>query len=318
MATWMRITTKKDGWPAKTRILILLREDSYNGTPLSGDVTIVIRRDNNPSTTTKLGLSDTDLVVHVSNGRWESPEWDYAYWAGKGFNTLVALYQGQEWFWSSIALSKKESKPEPTSINKIHYTCVVDRADASNMDYALTWTILDQKGKPIAGQVTVIFDGATETRDSEPGRPGVCFDKVVVSGYETEMFYTVLPPTGEPQMIKLVGPKKTAPKNVADNLVSSHSGFPNSDGFFQVSIATRKGNDPVQGKFLIQASSDTTAAELDGTVIGVGRQFSLETDVDGNHIVLLNPKDRRTDFVFTNLANGKKYIEQFVKPPVKV
>ena len=145
MATWMRITTKKDSWPKKTRIVVLLREDAYEGRRLSGDVTIVIRKNNDPSTTTKLGLSDTDLVAHVTNGRWESPEWDYSYWAGKGFNTLVAMYQGHEWFWSSEAVASAA----PAASSRVVLETRISPAPANAMMRAVSCTASAWRRSPI-------------------------------------------------------------------------------------------------------------------------------------------------------------------------
>lgn len=220
MTLWMRIFVV--GWPSKTRIRIFLREGSKDGKGLTGDVVIVARKGDNVATTQQLGLpAGTSLIANVVNGRWESPEWDYNYWADQGFNRLVAQHNSQESYWSSE-------------------------------------------------------------------KPAV------------------------PVVAKPIAPPAPVPDNLWD-----YTGFPNSDGSFQVTFTTRNGNSPVQGKFLIQAISETMVTELDGTAIGVGRRFSLETDADGSRILLLNPKDRRTEFAFTNQANTKKYTVEFVKPPAK-
>ncbi len=211
MAVWGKITVT--GWPHRVRIGVKLREGSESGTPLAGDVVIRIRKQGEPGSTRKLGLHDDDLVANVVDGEWQSgEEWDYSFWSRQGFNTLVANFQGQRAYWNSdhkeIGRKKDSSVPMPTSISKIQFTGAVDNHNPEIIGYAITWTILDQDRKPIAGKVTVVFDGTTETRDSEPTRPGVCFDKVIVSGYGKEMFYSVLPPVGEPQIIKLSGPTK--------------------------------------------------------------------------------------------------------------
>ena len=209
------LSVQRGSWPNRVRMSVYMNEGTRTGQVLSGDVKIVARKGSNPRVNQALGMNGTDLIVHVQNGRWYNPQpWDYRYWANKGFDSLAAIYTDpdgkyHEWVWNSDPAKNREAtQPVPTSISKIHHTCVVDDRNPKLMRYALTWTILDQFGKPIDGSVTSVFDGATNDVHSKLDRKGVCFDTAQVEGYGKEMFYTILPPTGEPQILKLVGPTK--------------------------------------------------------------------------------------------------------------
>jgi hypothetical protein len=213
-----KIIVRKGTWPRRTKILVFLNQDSVNGPKLSGDVKIVARKNNDRTSSQKLGMGGQDLIVKVINGRWENPQgWDYKYWADKGFDALAAQYkdpdgQDHEWFWSANPVQNtQQTRRVPTSISKIHYTSLVDETNPELMRYAASWTILDQCGEPIAGAVTSIFDGATNDVESKPDRPGVCHDVALVEGYDREMRYAILPPTGEPQVLIFRGPAKPEP-----------------------------------------------------------------------------------------------------------
>lgn len=229
MEVFMRIIAK--GWPAKTQISVILKEGSNTGVGLTGDVQIFARRGDNPRTDQALGLNNQPLVVRVNNGRWTSPEWDYDYWAKKGLDRLVARFtdpQGRqhEFFWSA----KKDDRPAvPTSISKVKSTSVVDDAEPSHMVYTLVWTILDQFGKPVAGTVTLIHSGVDVGVQSQRNRLGVCIHTITVEGYDKELLVGLVPPTGEPEMLKLHGPKKPpAPPSPAklSDLVARHRKHP--------------------------------------------------------------------------------------------
>lgn len=101
--------------------------------------------------------------------------------------------------------------PVATSVSEIRFTKAVDHTNATTMRYVLTWTILDQSGRPIAGTVTRLFDGDQHPVGSEENRLGVCVDAVAVVGFGREIFYTVIPTTGEPRIITLKGPEMPAP-----------------------------------------------------------------------------------------------------------
>lgn len=209
-----RITVRDGSWPSRCKIHVLLREESYNGKAISADVRIVARKNNNPATEQKLGLNNTDLTVRVENGRWASPEWDYKYWADQGFNTLVFIYNDQEWFWSSVPLPKKEKKVTPTSISPIQYVTKQDPGDPEVLHYQLFWSIFDQTGAPIDGKVSVLFAGENTEIQSDQNLKGRCFDAVSIIGFGATEDYLVFPPAGDPKILKLTGPKKPAQPSV--------------------------------------------------------------------------------------------------------
>jgi len=214
-----RITVR--GWPEKTRITVLLRESEDRASKkISGEVVISACRINRntgkpiPTSYRKLGeTSNQDLRIQVKNGFWQSPDWDYRYWADQGINGLVMELEGEQWYTSVYQLVRPEEHRKkvlvPTRISEPQIQTSVDDINPAIMKYAVAFTLLDQNGDPIAGKVPVQFGITNGMLESDPEFPGVCFDNVSIKGFGQKSEYKIFLPPKTPRILTFEGPKKS-------------------------------------------------------------------------------------------------------------
>ena len=204
---------------------------------------------------------------------------------------------------------------EATSVSKIQSSNAVEPRNPEHMRYALSWTILDQFGKPIDSAVTRLLDGKQKLIDSDDNRKGVCIDSVVVKGYGKEVLYSVIPPIGEPQILTLRGPAKPAdatPKTwtITVRLARRHP----VEGWFIVTGNTHCNDKLADCTFTaISSPREIEVKAVVGDIVpNNGESFQITTK-GGNFNFLVKFNQTEVDMTI-RLADGTSTTVRMVKP----